>query len=94
MERQYIIQYTVTGRTPFPHDMLRYDRAWPVDGAVLDQLCSPFNDGLDEVTVMLACHSSYPDKPTHDYVPGGGRWASFGWRANNDVSVIADYRVE
>jgi hypothetical protein len=61
--------FTVKGRGAFPHDMLRYDKAWAVTG--IDRA----NDGpylQGERTVVLATHDRA--------VPTIGRWESFGWQ--------------
>lgn len=57
--------YTVTGTDHFPLDMLRYDKAWPMDSHAV----SLISDN-DERSIRITSR----DKP-HDT-----RWASFGWR--------------
>lgn len=61
--------YEVTGRLPFPLDMLRYDMAWPVrPDDVASIQASLARDGGSQ-TVRL----NSTRRPTV------GRWESFGW---------------
>ena len=63
------ITFYVRGRGQFPFDMLRYDACWPLtpeDAAML-------SDGWSWRTVRLVA-------PYGTFTPG--RWASFGWSAN------------
>lgn len=70
------IVYTVTGRLPFPWDMLRYDASYPTDNGVQGLMAmypgGPCRDRDPKVvySVELVCpHGSItPD-----------RWRSFGW---------------
>ena len=61
--------YVVRGTAPFPHDMLRYDQSWPVDGGELDRICGTFDQG----TVTLQYRGN-------EATYSGLRWESFGWR--------------
>jgi hypothetical protein len=65
-------QFRVTGRYPFPVDMLRYDCCWPAsseDGHKIEQSIRRESEGA--VTVTL--YTGYPSAPTV------ARWKSFGW---------------
>ena len=69
-----IYRYKVSGRYPFPADMLRYDRAFPTDSA---EAMMPSPSGMYDgkgMTVELAGLSP----------PTALRWASFGWAVDED----------
>ena len=88
----HMIEYTVTGLAPFPHDMLRYDNAWPVDGGEIDQVCQRFGERGEAATVKLRCYSARVDEPSYS---SGGRWESFGWKFNEDsVRVIKSSHIK
>jgi len=70
-------EYTVTGRYPFPVDMLRYDSAYPAnptavsrinEGVTSPGVGKPFRD-REVLSIRLASHRP----PTED------RWNTFGW---------------
>ena len=68
--------FTVTGRGPFPLDMLRYDSAWPVDTTDARAIEASFDPNLNSGeprarrwTVRL----NSADRQT----PTRGRWDSF-----------------
>lgn len=69
-----VYTYTVVGRGTFPADMLRYDRAWPVDTASANAITE---DGRRR---HVSLHSL--DHPTE------GRWNSFEWFIEGEVSKI------
>ena len=79
MAKQYT--YEVTGRLPFPVDMLRYDAAYPTDPRSVDTLTAALKGSYGvvlaptEVAPIIRLRSNYP--PTVD------RWKSFGWRVEN-----------
>jgi len=68
----------VTGRTPFPVDMLRYDQAWPAreaDSITISQLNHMHSrETLPEGSEAPCVRLNTVKVPTLD------RWASFGWR--------------
>jgi hypothetical protein len=66
-----LYEYFVTGRGPFPFDMLRYDGTWPASGEDAAKLDSPFEREERRNPRSVKLHSYR--KPTVD------RWASFGW---------------
>ena len=69
-----IYRYKVSGKYPFPADMLRYDRAFPTDSA---EAMMPSPSGMYDgkgMTVELAGLSP----------PTALRWASFGWAVDED----------
>lgn len=68
--------FTVSGRGPFPVDMLRYDSAWPADAADVLAICNSFEPNMNSGeprdrrwTVKL--YSADITAPTR------GRWDSF-----------------
>lgn len=68
---------TVRGRSPFPLDMLRYDRAYPhteKDSGELRRATETWS--REDVTVVLVSKTD-PRKPTGHR--SEGRWNSFGW---------------
>jgi hypothetical protein len=66
-------RYTVTGRTRFPIDMLRYDCSWPNSSESASKIAGTFGShGVGEVTIGLSS----------DKKPTPARWASFGWRVS------------
>ncbi len=66
-------KYTVTGRGPFPLDMLRYDCCWPISVTILAASLNPENR-KEEFSVEMRSNKS----PTVD------RWNSFGWSVEED----------
>jgi len=58
--------FYVTGRGAFPVDMLRYDRAWPVDHAAQRMVVAEAGS-REVITGMFRC----VDQPTF------ARWSSF-----------------
>jgi hypothetical protein len=71
-----IIAFEVTGDGPFPFDMLRYDRCWPVREAQdsYDGLAA----SLGEATRTVQLNGI--NNPTER------RWSSFGWTVRLGVS--------
>ena len=72
------VEFTVTGKYPFPLDMLRYDSCWPANPqAVSDietslrQYDVPASDRPQQYSITLRSKS-------HS-APTTGRWKSFGW---------------
>ena len=69
-----IYRYKVSGKYPFPADMLRYDRAFPTDSA---EAMMPSPSGMYDgkgMTVEFAGLSP----------PTALRWASCGWAVDED----------
>lgn len=66
-------RFTVTGRMPFPTDMLRYDACYPADTESASQITASIrHEGetlADSFTVTLLGASP----------PTRGRWQSFRW---------------
>lgn len=83
------VEFTVSGGGDFPLDMLRFDRAYPVDGTSAanierprDELGAPLQYAGSQRTVRLRTeHATYS-------APTTARWASFGWV----VTEISFYR--
>jgi hypothetical protein len=75
-----IITIEVTGRIPFPLDMLRYDQCAPNGGHDAEEIGRSLARERDEDgksvsrTVRLNCYRR--SGPTSD------RWSSFGWTMN------------
>ncbi len=65
-----VINFVVTGKGPFPLDMLRYDRCWPMTQD--DVLHTPWtrNHGMEEREINLNGICAHPTIE---------RWKSFGW---------------
>lgn len=57
-------RYRVSGRGPFPFDMLRYDQAWPENTLDAHRMAA-----MDRRTLLMQS----------DRRPTVERWASFGW---------------
>lgn len=75
-----LYQYTVTGRSFFPFDMLRYDSAYPRNGEAVDTLHALSIEDLEpERNIDLASHRT----------PTPGRWVSFGW----EVSTVKTIKI-
>jgi hypothetical protein len=67
-------EFTVMGKLPFPLDMLRYDRCYPVDGdsaAAIARSLDRDNRDTPRETYQVTLISDNP--------PTSGRWASFLW---------------
>lgn len=62
---KYLYEYYVTGRGPFPYNMLRYDGAWPATS--LD--ASLIAKDNEQRSILLYSHRP----PTRE------RWLSFTW---------------
>jgi len=73
MAEKFPHSFTVNGRGAFPLDMLRYDRAYPADGAAVDAISIALGDpdacNIRRVTLRTS------DK--RNVTPA--RWGSFGW---------------
>ena len=69
----------VTGRGPFPMDMLRYDMLAPKsehDAALIEDSFRRSADAEKLNTSMVYYLERYAD---HNWTPTGGRWDSFGF---------------
>lgn len=67
--------YTVSGETPFPLDMLRYDASYPAsssDVAMIHESLRGQSTGRLVINLLSA----------HDklWLPTQARWRTFGWR--------------
>lgn len=65
-----IASFTVQGRGRFPVDMLRYDSAWPRDGASAESILVSEDGEARKVRLNLVPGYTYPTR---------ARWSSFGW---------------
>lgn len=74
MRRMYEIE--VSGRGPFPVDMLRYDEAFPQ--STKDAMAILGTGHV--IGIKLVCRRFTPD-----------RWASFGWAAKEVDSWLVDW---
>lgn len=70
MATQYVYEFTVEGKMPFPIDMLRYDAAFPKTELDSSVITSTFRRGGG--TIVNLC--------SHTKLPTDGRWESFGWK--------------
>lgn len=76
--------FTVEGRSPFPLDMLRYDRACPYHVDDVAPLATPSREPR---RVSLIAFTPYGNAPA----PTSDRWITFGWSVIPDsIRVIND----
>ncbi len=77
--RAYMTEFEVSGRGPFPIDMLRYDGCHPARPDDVLTMHDTFDHGdtLSERVVRLR-HVGV----TKGWIPDTGRWQSFGWPVN------------
>ncbi len=68
--------FQVSGRGPFPLDMLRYDRCSPASECDSAQIRKTFQRGDSE---ERAINLFRPDLPNAVLAPTEGRWDSFGY---------------
>jgi hypothetical protein len=74
MAKAKVVTFTVTGRFPFPMDMLRYDGCYPTDSDSAAEIRASIEQVENRIyTVRL--ESSYVHVPTER------RWHSFLWTA-------------
>lgn len=66
-------EFYVCGRGHFPFDMLRYDACYPADGLAVAAMEQSGGRNVRVVRLRLA-------NPERGFT--AGRWASFGWSAN------------
>lgn len=66
MPKPKLYRFTVSGTSPFPEDMLRYDACWPASQSDVP-LPRRFTGEMHHVR-LLGIHQ-----------PTEGRWRSFGW---------------
>lgn len=91
MPSLYAVTFEVTGRYPFPVDMLRYDEVHPLrseDAAAITESLAPTERRSLESSsrVRLARFS------THGlWRPTEGRWRSFGWSV--DEASVTERRL-
>lgn len=74
-----LTQFTVSGNSRFPMDMLRYDKCWPADTtSALGILRTAAEDEYETFTFVMHTWSVgiTPD-----------RWRSFGWTVTDQVRV-------
>lgn len=88
--------YSVTGRWPFPLDMLRRDQAIAADAAnakLIERISSEASDpelGMGPVTVALKMVAGDVTRsfPEGRYYPAWERWESFGWKVDAGVAEV------
>lgn len=77
MAKKY--RFTVTGKFPFPLDMLRYDVCYPVtseDASTMSLSLGPIREApRDENKLRTALEVTL----ISDRAPTEDRWSSFGW---------------
>lgn len=79
--------YTVSGRWPFPLDMLRYDQAEPADEdskALIDRLSAEHADA-QTIKAVFEVRLTSEDR----YAPHHQRWESFGWEVVKSAATPA-----
>jgi hypothetical protein len=79
MARRYKYRVTVAGRSGFPIDMLRYDRATPLtesDSTVIAATLRPVQERQEREVAVLT-----------EREPTIGRWASFGWTVRKTEKI-------
>jgi hypothetical protein len=79
---KYWYEYFVSGRGPFPFDMLRHDRCWLATSE--DSAKVARADLRTRYTVRI---NSYQE-------PRIGRWENFGWRVIDAVLAEADRTID
>jgi len=72
-----LFTYYVTGRLPFPFDMLRYDACWPASGDDADMLDSHYVS-REEFRALRSIKMHSYKRPTVE------RWASFTWSVGRE----------
>ena len=84
-----IASFIVTGKGPFPVDMLRYDMAWPIDGQSASAILTPEDRKERRTPRSLRLYTARKGDPTF------ARWSSFGWTVTacfdeigNPVSIL------
>ena len=76
--------YKVSGKGPFPIDMLRFDRAWPVHSDDANAIEYTMRPGL----LTREERRNVPARNIHLCSvcrPINRRWESFGWRIVGDI---------
>lgn len=79
--KRYTHTFRVTGTTPFPIDMLRYDNCRPlheVDSHVIEETINGTGDYKRRVVNVRTINSDRSWNPTV------GRWKSLGWHVDLD----------
>ena len=90
--KKYLTQFVVTGKVPFPIDMLRYDQCWPVDPESTTAIEASINRDTYLSAATDVGGEGYParKRPVHrvklahyaehpGWMPTTGRWSSFLW---------------
>ena len=88
MKRE-VTYFVVEGYGTFPHDMLRYDSAWPTDQESLDNMMmKPSEPEHRQVRrVALGCANGAPN-------PTESRWDSFFWKVVGRSSAPIPYGTQ
>jgi hypothetical protein len=76
----YVMRLVVTGKRPFPIDMLRYDNATPATEVDAHAIERTWEGSLDEVRVTLRRFARDDDKHSSYHY---ARWGSYGWRVES-----------
>lgn len=78
MPKKYLHHYSVSGRGPFPVDMLRYDRSMPASESDAGKITESFGFHREQQQVELI---HYDERA--DWTPCKPRWKSFAWSAES-----------
>jgi hypothetical protein len=82
----YLTKFTVTGKLPFPIDMLRYDSCFPYSGEDAGKIMAT----LDHLrgTKRETYHINLIKVDHNGNGPEMSRWSSFLWSVDRDSIVI------
>lgn len=83
--------YAVTGRWPFPPDMLRYDDARPAtdaDLALVERLSGEVSPDGPDADAVQTVNLIMPEAGRRR--PNAARWESFGWQVPGDEGRKAE----
>jgi hypothetical protein len=94
--------FTVSGRWPFPADMLRHDRAvaaTPADGVKISRMTGENSDpefGLKRISIDIIMDAGEADKhhPEGRMTPNWRRWESFDWSVSGDPAIESEMAMK
>jgi len=72
------ITFTVSGKVPFPLDMLRYDACWPVTGEDAAEMEDSIHRRRDPKSGLMI-RRRIKLTTSNESAPTVGRWESFLW---------------
>lgn len=85
----YIVTFEVTGRIPFPLDMLRYDSCFPVRGEDAGMIERSFERAQRREVLAELPERCFRVRLEHvgysPWLPTTGRWESFLWSVDSQT---------